>query len=87
MSRIVVHRRAAKYLKNLPQEHQERVKSVLKRLAAAPLSYPGVIQMAGDWSGYFRIRVGQIRIIFWFDEEEDIVYVDHIGSRGDVYKQ
>jgi mRNA interferase RelE/StbE len=30
--------------------------------------------------------VGKLRIIFWFDEKEDVVYVDHIGPRGDVYK-
>jgi mRNA interferase RelE/StbE len=43
--------------------------------------------MAGDWSGNYRIRVGSIRVIFWFDENEDIIYIDHIGSSGDVYKQ
>jgi mRNA interferase RelE/StbE len=71
----------------LPEPQKERIKSVLKQLADSPLGYPGVIQMAGDWSGYFRIRVGQIRIIFWFDQEEDVVYVDHIGVRGDIYKR
>jgi mRNA interferase RelE/StbE len=33
-----------------------------------------------------RIRVSHIRIIFWFDEDKDVVYVDHIGARGNVYK-
>jgi len=42
--------------------------------------------MAGQWVGYHRVRAGKIRIIFWFDELEDIVYVDHIGPRGDIYK-
>jgi len=42
--------------------------------------------MAGEWSGYHRLRIGKYRIIYWFDEKEDIVYVDHIGPRGDVYK-
>ena len=41
--------------------------------------------MAGDWSGYYRIRIGSTRVIFWFDESEDILYIDHIGNRGDVY--
>ena len=27
-----------------------------------------------------------VHLIFWFDKTEDIVYVDHIGTRGDVYK-
>ena len=42
--------------------------------------------MHGEWSGYHRIRLGKLRAIFWYDSKEDIVYVDHIGPRGDVYK-
>jgi len=42
--------------------------------------------MAGEWGGYHRIRAGKLRIIYWFDEKGDVVYVDHIGPRGDVYK-
>ena len=42
--------------------------------------------MVGEWAGYHRIRVGKLRIIFWFDEKDDVVYVDFIGPRGDVYK-
>ncbi len=26
------------------------------------------------------------RIIFWLDEIENVLYVDHIGPRGDIYK-
>ena len=45
-----------------------------------------ITPMYGEWAGYYRIRVGNIRIIFWFDDFEDIVYIDHIGPRGDIYK-
>ena len=87
MSRVVVHRRAAKYLKSLPSSLQQRIKAALSQLSESPLNYPGAIRMAGDWSGYYRIRVGSIRVIFWLDENEDVVYIDHIGSRGDIYKK
>ena len=43
--------------------------------------------MSGDWAGYRRIRVGEVRVIFWYDVEEDTLYVDHIGPRGDIYKR
>ena len=87
MSRLVLHRRAAKYLGSLPKPQKERVKTALQQLANAPTVYPGLIHMAGEWSGYFRIRIGQIRVIFWLDDMADIIYVDYIGSRGDVYKR
>ena len=59
----------------------------LARLAENPTTYPGVVAMAGEWTGYCRIRVGDLRVIFWYDRQDDVVYVDHIGPRGDVYKQ
>jgi mRNA interferase RelE/StbE len=86
MSKVKVHRHAAKYLQGLPKDSKERIKDVLKRLEVTPLEQPDVRHMVGEWAGYHRIRVGKLRIIFWFDEKDDVVYVDHIGPRGDVYK-
>jgi len=86
MSNVIVHRHAAKYIKRLPKETKDRIKNILKQLENNPLKHSGIKQMFGEWAGYHRIRVGKLRIIFWFDTKEDIVYVDHIGSRGDVYK-
>ncbi len=86
MSRVIIHRRAAKYVRKLPNPQKDRVKTLLKQLQHEPLMQPQVRQMAGDWAGYYRIRLGNIRIIFWYDNESDTVYVDYIGARGDIYK-
>ena len=86
MSKVIVHRHAAKYLKRLPADTKQRIKSVLVELKQSPLDQPNVKHMVGEWDGYHRIRAGKYRIIYWFDEKEDVVYVDHIGPRGDVYK-
>ncbi len=63
------------------------MRSALLRLAEDIADYPGVVQMAGEWEGYRRIRVGNLRVIFWHDEKDDIIYVDHIAPRGDIYKR
>lgn len=86
MYRVVVHQRAANYLKRLPQNQKKRVKNVLNDLAKDPFNHPQVKSMAGEWAGYRRLRVGDIRIIFWVENTEKTIYVDHIGPRGDVYK-
>ena len=86
MSKVIVHRQAVKYLQRLPKKTKERIKNILKKLEENPLEQPNVKHMVGDWAGYHRIRVGKMRIIFWFDDKEDVVYVDYIGLRGDVYK-
>lgn len=86
MSKVIVHRHAAKYVQRLPKETTERIKNTLKKLEDNPLENPDVKHMVGEWAGYHRVRVGKMRIIFWFDDKEDVVYVDYIGPRGDVYK-
>lgn len=86
MSQVVIHRRTVRYLERLSGTDRDRIQKALARLAEAPDVYPGVIQMAGEWAGYQRIRVGDFRIIFWYDSNEDVIYVDHIGPRGDIYK-
>jgi mRNA interferase RelE/StbE len=86
MSSVVVHRRVVKYLRKLPSARRNRVKKALKQLEENPADITGVIQMSGEWAGYRRIQLGDLRVIYWFDKEKDIVYVDHVGPRGDIYK-
>ncbi len=85
MSKVIVHKHAAKYLQRLPNETKQRIKNILNQLEQNPLEYPGVKHMVGEFASYHRIRAGKFRIIYWFDKKGDIVYVDHIGPRGDVY--
>ena len=86
MNQVVIHRRTMRYLERLSGTDCERIQKALTRLAEAPDAYPGVSQMAGDWAGYQRIRIGDFRVIFWRDSNEDVIYVDHIGPRSDIYK-
>jgi mRNA interferase RelE/StbE len=86
MSKVVIHHNAAKYIKRLPLNAQKRIKEVLKQLEKRPLGHSDVKHMLGEWKGYHRIRVGKMRIIFYYDEAENTLYIDHVGPRGDVYK-
>ena len=86
MYRLVVHRRAARYLRRLPQPQRTRIKDTLRALRRSPFGLRDVRAMAGEWAGYHRIRIGDLRIIFWMDEVKQVIYVDHIGPRGDVYR-
>jgi len=84
---VVVHKRAAKYLKSLPDDQKSRIKETLKKLENGIDKRTDVKKMSGEWKGYYRMRVGDIRIIFWIEYVLKTVYIDHIGSRGDIYKK
>ncbi|CAN2042629.1 mRNA interferase RelE/StbE [Candidatus Magnetomoraceae bacterium gMMP-15] len=85
MYKLTIHRRALNYLKKLPKNQQNKIKTALHHLRAHPFESEGIKRMIGEWSGYYRLRLGNIRIIFWIDN--DVIYVDYMGSRGDIYKK
>ena len=44
-----------------------------------------VKKLAGNWEGYYRIRKGDIRIIFQVNIPGKTIFIDKIDFRGSVY--
>ena len=87
MPELVLHRRVQRYARKLPANLKESVKKSLAQLAVDPDTYPGAIMMAGQWQGYRRIRIGNLRVIYSYESESGIIYVDYLGPRGEIYKR
>jgi mRNA-degrading endonuclease RelE of RelBE toxin-antitoxin system len=45
-----------------------------------------VKKMKGEWKGFYRVRSGKIRIMLSIDIDTEVLYVERIGFRGDVFK-
>ena len=45
-----------------------------------------VKRMKGKWKGYYRIRIGKVRIMLKVDFKEKTILVDRMDYRGRVYK-
>jgi mRNA interferase RelE/StbE len=58
----------------------------LEGLAENPDAMFGVKPMAGEWKGFFRLRHGDLRVIYLYDRSDDAIIIAHVGPRGDVYK-
>jgi mRNA-degrading endonuclease RelE of RelBE toxin-antitoxin system len=43
-------------------------------------------KLVGDWDGYYRLRKGDVRIIFAINKQEKALYVEKVDLRGRVYK-
>ena len=43
-------------------------------------------KLKGAWQGFYRIRMGKMRIIAEFDFENSAVFIEQIDWRGNVYK-
>lgn len=43
-------------------------------------------KLRGELEGKYRYHMGDLRIIYFVDTEERIIFIEAIGSRGNVYK-
>ncbi len=78
-------KQANKVKAKMPKGIAERIETELEAVATSPATYQG------DWkpllgSPFWRLRVGSWRAICEIINNELIIYVLKIGSRGDVYK-
>jgi mRNA-degrading endonuclease RelE of RelBE toxin-antitoxin system len=89
MRAIVFHRRTARYLSRMPRDRAVQVRDALREVAelAAITDHPNIKSMSGGMAGWFRLRVGSYRAILQVTvmESDEVLYVDAIGPRGDIY--
>jgi len=78
---VRIHRRAYRFLEDLPKDRRRLVEEKLKGLVEAlehgvlPYRRLDIRRLRGAWEGFLRLRVGDIRAIFRLDFENKIVYV------------
>jgi len=85
MYRLRLSKQAVKFLNKLNDPLLINLKNKLRTLVHYPDCSLDIKVMKGEYKGYFRIRVGGIRIIFYPDDKSKIIYIDAINFRGDIY--
>ena len=90
--KIKIHRRALRFLEELPEDRrrliEEKLQVLLEALECGVIPYRrlDIRRLRGEWKGFLRLRIGNIRIIFRIDFDAKTIYVYHIHYRGKVYK-
>jgi len=72
---------AKKQLAKLENQVQARVISVLERIQYRPFSF--VIKLAG--LPYYRLRVGDYRVLIEIDQKKQVILVAEVGHRKNIY--
>jgi mRNA interferase RelE/StbE len=73
---------AEKQLYKLEKQTQIRIVSTLDRIRVRP--YPFVKKLVG--SPYFRLRVGDYRVILDIREDKLLIFVIELGHRSNIYR-
>lgn len=64
-------------------------KRIVRRLRWLAENVAEIVHQAlkGQFSDYFRLRVGDYRIMYQLDHEQRLILVEEIGHRSDIYDQ
>ena len=80
--RIKYSDQALKFLTKLRKQDAKRIVSKIEQYAEDPMALQNQVKKLTN-SIYFRLRVGNYRVIF--SETGEIMKIEKIGNRGDVY--
>jgi mRNA interferase RelE/StbE len=84
VNRVLIEKKAEKGLRKLPREVKETVYSLLNKIASAP--FPSGSRKIVGTDNLWRIRIGDYRILYEVDETSEIIRIERIGHRKDVYR-
>ena len=79
--KIEIDKQAVKFIAKQPKEQRKRILSAIYKLP-----HLGDRKAMQGHIGYYRLRVGDYRIIYTVDNNVLLVRVVAVGNRGDVYK-
>jgi mRNA interferase RelE/StbE len=82
--RIQLSRQVERTLRRLHNPLLARLRAAIRALAQNPRP-PGCIKLTGE-DNLYRIRVGDWRIIYLIEDEEMIVLIVKVASRGNAYR-
>ena len=82
--RVEILRDPQKLLARLPQNTRRQIQNALDSLGEEPRP-KGTIKLK-RYDDLYRVRVGDWRIIYAIEDEQLVVLVIEIGSRGGVYQ-
>jgi mRNA interferase RelE/StbE len=84
---VRVSSQAEKYYRKLDKGARNRFKKALVSLSEYddPPAHRGVKPLHGELRGFFRLRIGDYRVVFSLLREDRIIAVVNIFPRGDAY--
>jgi len=82
--KVVIHRKAVKELKNLPKDIRDRILEAFKEMEISPF-IGDVRKIRGEEA--YRKRVGDYRIEFIMDLEDNTIAILRIAHRKRIYKK
>jgi mRNA interferase RelE/StbE len=84
--RLEFEKGAAKALRRMPKAVATTLRARLGAIAVAPFGHHANVERMEGLKDSFRLRHGDWRAVYVVDRGADVVRVERIGHRGEVYR-
>ena len=84
--RIEFDRRVKKDLKSVNAQEINRIKAAISDLAKNPRP-PGYKKLKGKKREFFRIRVGDYRVVYTVEDNVLLIVIVRVGHRREIYRK
>ena len=86
MHKILFHRNAVKFYRKADDALKERIADAIDVIAGNPRLDSHIKKLKGDLKHMHRFRMGDLRILYEIDDEQETVWIKTIEWRGSAYK-
>ncbi|CAB3394287.1 type II toxin-antitoxin system RelE family toxin [Kyrpidia spormannii] len=84
---VLFAKEASKVIRKLDKVTAKRILQAIESLSVNPCHHPKTKLMKGYEGQFYRLKVGNWRIIYEVIEHQLLIVIIRIGPRGDVYKK
>lgn len=86
MYEIKLVRKAQKFYEKCNDQIVVRLNQAFEKISEQPFKGANIKKLSDYFKGSYRCNLGKLRIIYSIDKENQIVFIEVIDYRGDVYK-
>lgn len=85
MYEVLLHPDAEAVYVKADKSLAKKIARCLEQLEQNPRSHPNIKALKGDYTGYYRYRIGDYRVIYSVEDESREVFIDAIAHRSEAY--
>lgn len=86
MYEVLLHPDAQKVYANADKALVKKIARCLQQLEQSPRSHPNIKALKGDYTGFYRYRIGDYRVIYSVEDQRVQVFVIAIAHRSQAYE-
>ncbi|MBD2184772.1 type II toxin-antitoxin system RelE/ParE family toxin [Planktothrix sp. FACHB-1355] len=82
---VAISSDAQEFFEAASAQLQRKLDRCFEMLKINPRNHPNIKPLKGDLAGYYRYRVGDYRVVYAINDEQQVVVVAIIAHRREVY--